>query len=445
MKPATTPAPESPPTTGEQIPTSEAPSRQAPVRRAFFLGWIMVVVAGVGQYMSAPGQSYSVAAFKDPMRSSLLVSETNYSFAYATATIVSACLLPFVGRLIDRYGARRMLPLIGLGLCAACYGMSHVKNLGQLYLAFTAVRSIGQGALSLVSIWLIGEWFTRRRGMATAIAGIGGGLSVMTVPLINNWLIEQYGWQTAWVILATVVGGTLVIPGWIIIRDRPEPLGLFPDGIAPSSGGDESKHSAFLSPTEETWTVREVLANRTFWKLLAVPVTSGLVGTGLVFHQVSIMASHGFSATRALGLLSLQAAVAMTMTFPAGWATDRIESRKLLSSAMICLTVAVVMVIHMPFRWQAFVYALALGIHGSVLRSTAQVVWINYYGRANQGAVRGAAWSAMILASAAGPVPLAISIDRYGSYQPALLTFAVLPLIAMLAVATARQPRKEAP
>lgn len=400
----------------------------------------MVVVAAVAQYMSAPGQSYSVAAFKGPMRDDLRVSETDYSLAYGTATIVSACLLPFVGRLIDRLGARIMLPLIGTLLSLACFFMSRVESLNGLYLGFMGVRSIGQGALSLVSVWLVGEWFTRHRGIATAFAGLGGGLSVMTIPLINNWFIEQYDWQTAWIALSIFVGLALVIPGWLLIRDRPENLGMHPDGITP--GKTDERTSQLIGPTEETWTVSEVLRDLTFWRLLAVPATSGLVGTGLVFHQVSIMDSHGFTSTTALQLMSVQAGFAMLMTFPAGWATDRVESRRLLSLAMICLSVAVGLVITLPIRQLVIVYALLLGLHGSILRSTAQVVWINFYGRANQGAVRGAAWSAMILASAIGPLPLAYSIDHYGSYQPALFCFLLMPLVAVAAVWTARQPRK---
>ncbi len=422
----------------ESTGSSEEDGSSRPAK--FFPGWRMVAAAAVAQYMSAPGQSYSVAAFKEPMRAGLGVSETDYSLAYATATIVSACLLPFVGRLIDRFGARIMLPLIGGCLGSACFLMSRVESLPELYLGFMLVRSIGQGALSLVSIWLVGEWFAKRRGMATAIAGLGGGISVMTIPLINNWFIVNYGWQTGWVALSAMVSLSLVIPGWFIIRDRPEEMGLHPDGVDPKSN-PQTDGPVILS-SDESWTVGEVVRDLTFWKLLAVPVTSGLVGTGLVFHQVKLMGMHGLSPQMALGLMSVQAAFATLMTFPAGRATDRMESRKLLAMAMLSLAVAIIVMIWMPSLGFVIPYALLLGFHGSVLRSTAQVVWINFYGRAHQGAVRGAAWSAMILGSAIGPIPLAYSVDRYGTYTPALLAFLALPLAAAATIWTVRQPTR---
>lgn len=428
---------------GETSPEDATDSNRR--RYRWFPGWTMVGIAALAQYMSAPGQSYSVAAFKGPMRDDLGLSETNYSYAYGTATVVSACLLPFIGRLLDRFGARIMLPLIGSCLGVACFMMSRVESLSGLYLGFAGVRSIGQGALSLISVWLVGEWFTKKRGMATAMAGLGGGFSVMTVPLLNDWFIQEYGWPQAWVGLACLVSITLIIPGWLLIRDRPEDIGLRPDGVkagAPAPKRPSGKERP--TPTEEGWTVREVLRDRTFWRLLFVPATSGLVGTGLVFHQVSIMAEHGLTTSTALRLMAVQAGFAMAMTFPAGWATDRFESRRLLALAMLCLSLAVALVIKLPFTPMVLLYALLLGLHGCVLRSTGQVVWINFYGRENQGAVRGAAWSVMILSAAIGPIPLALAKDHFDDYTPALIFFMIMPLVAAATVWTARQPTRGA-
>jgi len=420
----------------------------------WYPSWTMLGVAGTLQYLSAPGQSYSVAAFKDPMREGLSVSETDFSLAYAVATVLSAVLLPYVGRVVDAVGARRTLPLIAAGLGAGCLYMSSITSLAGLYLAFCIVRSLGQGALSLISVWLVGEWFEKKRGMATAVAGLGGGLSVMTVPILNNWLITRYGWETAWVVLSLSVWGVLIVPGLLLIRDRPEDIGLKPDGFESpeenlnQSGKEEDDSDIedsrpLIAPTGESWTVSEVLRDTTFWKLLAVPSTAGLVGTGLVFHQVALMRTHGLGSFEALGLMTVQAAFATLMTFPIGWLTDRVESRFILFSAMLCLAGASLLVMTLPFAWLAIVYALLLGLHGSILRSTGNVVWINFYGRAHQGAVRGVAWSAMILASALGPLPLAVSIDYFESYMPALCIFIALPIAAAIAVSTARAPDRK--
>ncbi|MFG0239511.1 MAG: MFS transporter, partial [Gimesia chilikensis] len=136
----------------------------------FFPGWSILGIAALAQFLSAPGQSFSVAVFKDPMRMSLGLSETQYSLAYGFATIVSACLLPFIGRLLDHWGARIILPIVATGLAISCFFMSQIHTLGSLYLGFSLVRSLGQGALTLISVWMVGEWFEKKRGRAIALA-----------------------------------------------------------------------------------------------------------------------------------------------------------------------------------------------------------------------------------------------------------------------------------
>ena len=420
--------------------------------RRFFPGWTMIGIAGAVQFMSGPGQSYSVAAFKEPMRADLGISETSYSLAYGFATLVSGLCLPLVGRMVDRYGARRVLPVVALLLGLACLVMSRAETLSSLYVGFSLIRSLGQGALTLVAMWIVGEWFCRRRGFAMAVAGLGSSLSVMCFPLLNPVLINHLGWQTSWAVLGLGVWLVLILPVAFVLRDRPEDLGLLPDGVAPSTNApeDDERQSAGDSvadvtsrrhlPTQSSWTVAQVLRDPTFWKLLSVVATSGMIITGLTFHQVALLGSRGVSPSWALGMISLQALIATCTSLPAGWLTDRVESRYLLCAAMFLLATASALAWLMPLPLFAAVYAALLGLHGSILRSTGNVVWINYYGRKHQGSVRGVSLSAMILAAAAGPLPLAWSIDRFQAYDLALLAFIAIPLVAAAAVWTVRPP-----
>jgi MFS family permease len=414
--------------------------RRVPRKYLFFPGWIMLVIAAAAQFMSAPGQSYSVAAFNRPMRDGLSITETDFSLAYGFATVLSGLSMPFVGRLLDRFGARLLLPVIGLLLGGACIGMSQTQSLGDLYLTFTMVRGLGQGALTLTAMWLVGEWFERRRGLATAMSGLGGTFSIMTFPLINRYLINTYDWQTAWAVLGIACWFVILVPSLLLVRNRPEDLGLQPDGVDADAEPDDEPANPLITPLEDSWTVAEVLRNVTFWKLLAVPATSGMVGTGLVFHQVSLLGSRGVAEGWALGLIAVQAGVGTGMSFVTGWLTDRVEARYLMSAAMVCLAAAIALLLVLPDPRLAVVYAVLLGLHGSVLRSTGMVVWINYYGRANQGGIRGVAFCVMILASALGPLPLAVSFDQTGSWTPALLGFLAIPLMSAPLVWTAWRP-----
>lgn len=399
----------------------------------------MLGFSAAAQFMSAPGQSYSVAAFNKPMQDSLGISETNVSFAYGVATIVSGVVLPWTGRQVDRFGARMVLPVVAALLGLACVVMSLVANVPALLVGFTLIRCLGQGAMWLIGTWIVGEWFLRKRGFATAVSGLGSSLSVMAFPILNLYLIKHFGWQTTWQILGLLVATTVIGPSIAFLRDRPEDLGLHPDGIEP----DESSRSETGHQVEEAWSLVEVLRDSTFWKLLSVSVCTGMIGTGLVFHQETIFASRGISKDLAMWLITIQATIGTVAAFWAGSLTDRYPVERLLAIAMLMLSLAVGVVYFLPHWWLVFAFAVLNGLHGSILRTAGTVVWVNYYGRLNQGVIRGAAMSAMILAAAVGPVPLAVANDALGSYSPVLLGYTVLPLLAMLLVMTARQPQRQ--
>ncbi|MCA9114662.1 MAG: MFS transporter [Planctomycetaceae bacterium] len=422
----------------------------------------MLLIAAAATFMSAPGQSYSVAAFIEGMLQDLKLSRTEFSTAYGLATLIGGLTLPGIGRLLDRWGARIALPLIATLLGAACVWMSYVTTAIGLFFGFAAIRCLGQGSLTLISSWLVGEWYERRRGMAMGLVGLGGTASVMLVPQINHLLIEHLTWRTAWVVLAAAVWVVLVIPGAFLVRNRPEDIGLLPDGVVPATPPEPHAahhvHYVEAAPTNEepaaenapavedddevehVFTAGEAFRTATFWKLLAVVCTSSLVGTGLVFHQVSLLGSRGVGHRAALGVLGVHAFVATFSSVLGGWLTDRMRPRTLLAISMLFMSLALLLLINLPSPEWAVLYGALLGLHGGIIRSTGTVIWVNYFGRPHQGAVRGLALSAMIIAAAAGPLPIAVAQDTLGSPSVALSLFLILPASAAFLVWTARRP-----
>ncbi|MCH7988567.1 MAG: MFS transporter [Planctomycetes bacterium] len=252
-------------------------------------------------------------------------------------------------------------------------------------------------------------------------------------------------------ILAVAVWIVLILPGIFLVRDRPEDMGLLPDWKRPSDLEKETaepvvsakvKHHR-ISPTRESWTVREAYRTATFWKILAVISTSSMVGTGLIFHQVSLLGEHGVSRSDTFILLGFQALVGTVSGVVAGYLTDRMQARYLLAACSLFLASALLLLIVMPSPGYAFVYSGLLGLQGGIIRSTGTVIWINYYGRLYQGAVRGLAMSVMVIAAAFGPLPLALAKDYLGGYQVVLCGFLVLPILAAVVVLSATVPVKK--
>ncbi|MEN1680997.1 MAG: MFS transporter [Planctomycetota bacterium] len=408
-------------------------SRKTPnLTPSWFLGWQMVAIAAAAFFVSAPGQSYSVAAFKGPMRESLALTDTQFSLAYTVATIVSGLMLPVVGVLLDRHGASRVLPLLTLLLAAACAGMSWVGGLATLCLGMCCVRSLGQGAMTLSGNWLIGEWFVRRRGLATAIGALGGSLSVLCVPLFNERAISTLGWRWAWVVLGAGVVGLMFVPSLLAIRDRPEDEGLAPDGDPPRPPMARTRPDA--EPASPNARGTSVLRELRFWAVLAPIATTAMVITGLVFHSVSILGERGLSRSVALSLVSAQALVALAGTPVAGWLTDRLGARAMLAASMACLLSGPLLALAAPNRWALAAYVATLGAAEAANRTAGVTVWLDYYGRTGQGMVRGLAMAGTVFGAAIGPLPLAVVHDISGGYGTALVAFAALAACAGLAV-----------
>jgi MFS family permease len=445
----------------------------------------MLLIAAATVFMSAPGQSFSVAAFVDPMLTELRVERTNYSAAYTVATLIGGVLLPFIGRVVNKLGARKVLPVVALGLSCACFWMSQLTTAVGLYVGFTAIRCLGQGSLTLISNWIVGEWFERRRGLASGICAIGGTASVLIIPQLNDWLIKTVEWRNAWIVLGAVVGIVLILPSIIFLRDRPEAIGLLPDwgwqkpkrdellkadgaeNCLDADGGvteasdvtakpesvqagdvDADLQAAALAaeppvsadPFAGSFTVSEAIRTTTFWKVASVVATVSLVGTGLVFHQVSILGEQGVDRTRSLELLGVQAVAATVSTLLAGGLMDVIPVRFVLACSMAFQICALLLLMFLPSPGWAVLYSTLLGLHGGIIRSAGSMVWVNYFGRRWQGAIQGMSMALMVLAAALGPLPVALAHDMTGSYHSALVLFLVLPTVAGIAVLTASPP-----
>ncbi|MDP7204531.1 MAG: MFS transporter, partial [Pirellulaceae bacterium] len=431
------------------IPPAPSPNTPSPpALRLRHYGVVIIGFAALSTFMSAPGQTHSMASFVDPMVEELGIPQTSYSLAYLIATALAALTYSLQGRIIDRHGARSLMSFAAAALGGACCLMSAVPAdfIFLLYIGMFLVRLLGQGTMYLVSTWLVGEWFEKRRGLAMGLVGMGGSASVMVAAGFNNTMIEMHGWRQAWLVLAAILWLTTVLPPLLFVRNRPEEIGLLPDLRRP--GDPEVQHTRrpdqqlSAEITRDSWTVREAMHHPTFWKLIAGMSTWAMIGTGLAFYQAGLLKPVGVPRTYALWLFAVQAVSATISSLVAGYYTGRIATRYLLCISVSGLALAVLLLLTMQSPWLAVIYSMLLGVNGGILRSTGAVVWVNYFGRRHQGAITGTAMSISAIASAFGPLPLALAYDHLGSHQAALICYLILPVVSAAIIFTARPPQK---
>ncbi|MEM7024924.1 MAG: MFS transporter [Pseudomonadota bacterium] len=418
------------------LSSSSRDSLAVRVNQRFFYGWAMLGVAALGLFASGPGQTYIFSVFLSPIGEELGISRTSISSAYALASFVAALGLPYAGRLVDRYGVRPVMLAVAvlLGLTAMAFGS--VTGMVTLALGFTALRFFGQGSLMLCSASLVAQWFARRRGFALSLMGLGFSLSVAVHPPLAQWLIDQVGWRDAWLWIG-VISFLLLVPAVFLIENKPESIGLAPDGQPANQEQDP------LQGAEVGLTIGEAMRTSAFW-IIAVSLSAfAMLVTGLFFHQVAIFERAGLSAQEAARIFPISA-VTMVIALPMfGWLVDRTPTKPTFAIAMLTVSAAILAMVGVRDAATSALYGVVFGIAFAAIQAHSTYVWPRYFGRRHLGSILGTSKTITVVGASIGPLPLGIAFDLYGDYTVALITLAALPLICATGIVMMRPPRLE--
>ena len=442
----------------------------------------MLVIASLVMFASGPGQSHTFSVFLLPISEDLGISRTSVSSAYAFATLVAAFGLPHVGRMIDRHGVRKVLTVVGVALGTAGVAFGAVSGFVLLTLGFGALRFFGQGSLMLCAGNLVSQWFDRRRGLALSLTMLGFSVSVAVHPPLAQWLSEALGWRMAWVVLGVVTWAMLLPPVLLLVFDRPEVLGLRPDGKAAETVGDastrpgagredsvtaeaasgESSRPAVApedsvtaeaarrastrsatAPGDSVTGLSLAEARRTgaFWIILASNSSFAALVTALFFHQVSVFEAQGLDATLAASVFSICAVVMVVTTPLVGMLLDRFPTKPLYTCAMLSVSVALVAMSLVRDLPSAIVFSVLFGVANAAMHAHFTFVWPRFFGRRHLGSIQGVAQMGGVIGASIGPIPLGLGYDYLGGYVETLVALAAIPVMCAVAVAFMRAPR----
>jgi MFS family permease len=378
--------------------------------------------------------------FVDPIISDLGWSRTLVSGLYTAGSLAAGVFMILAGRLLDRYGARIMMTAVAVLFGLAAIWMSSVNHPIQLVVGFVAIRTLGQGSLTLIPTTLIALWFVRWRGKATAICTLGGAVSFATFPILIHALVTNIGWRSAWLVLALIIWIVLIPPAVLLIRRNPESVGLLPDGQPPSKR-DHPKKDKADTIREVNFSLGEATRTRTFWLLLFAGAAPSLISTALIFHNVSFLASKGIPSGTAASIFGIMGPMQILGIFIAGFIADRFPNRYLLAAGQILLAATMLWTFLISSTWQAFFYGAILALSNGFITTISTVIWPNYYGRQHLGSIRGVATSGMVVFSALGPLPFGFLFDLTRAYSLAILIFLALPVSCAVAALLAYPPK----
>jgi MFS transporter, OFA family, oxalate/formate antiporter len=381
--------------------------------------WVVLAAGTIGAWMTIPGQTPGVSVFLDFIIDDLGMTRSTVAATYTAGTLVGSFSLPFIGRAIDRFGPRRAVVPIVTAFALACVFMGFVGSLLTLFVGFAFIRALGQGALSLVSLHTINLWFVRRRGIAVGLFGTGMALATSAMPLVIESLIGAFGWRTAYAILGIAVAAIMLPVGGGLFRFAPERYGQVPDG-------KKFQGARSVAETERNLTLGEARRTITFWLFASGAFLTSTLGTGLVFHHFSVMEQNGVSRTLAATVFVSLGITQAIANLTSGWLLDRVPPRFLLAVGQGAMAAAMIFATNVT-EGTVLIYGVVFGIMQGTSGAINASVYPHYFGRANQGAIKGLVSTIGVAGSAAGPLLLAVGFEVAGSYAPVLLVAALAP------------------
>jgi MFS family permease len=407
----------------------------------------MLLLAAAAMVGTLPGRTQGLGLVTEPLIADLQVGRVDYAQLNLWATLIGSLFAIGIGRFIDRLGARIVLTTVVAALGIVVCAMSAVHSFWALAIAVTLTRGLGQSALSVVSLAMVGQWFApypaggreKERSPGEAETGPAGwrlpgagsptidtamavysivmSVGFMTAFPIVGALVQVQGWRFAWLTIGVVLLAVLAPAGLIFARRPP---------VAPQTG-----------PGEDGATWQEALRTPAFWCFSIGAALYGLVASGIGLFNESILAERGFSADVYYQTLVVTAITALAGNFGGGWLATRLPLPNLLAISLFVLAAGLAALPRVTTIGQVMAWATAMGLGGGLVMVLFFSVWPRVYGRAHLGRIQGAAQAMTVIASAIGPVLLAACIEWTGSYAAMFnILAAVIAVAALSALAT---------
>jgi MFS family permease len=408
-------------------------------RLPFYYGWVVVAVVFVSMGVAVNART-AFSLLYPPILEEFGWDRAVTAGVFSFGFLVSAILSPLIGRTMDARGPRFTC---GIGVVATGAGLLLATlSSAPWHLYLTLGMLVGAGSVVLgysgQGLWLP-AWFVRRRGLAMSIAYAGVGVgSILLLPAMQT-LIERSGWRTACIALG-VVALLVLAPLTLLLRRRPQDLGLQPDGDpAPVPGADASRRTNVVDAAwaQIDWTLARALRTARFW-WLALGYFCGLLIWYLVqVHQTKYLIEHGFSPAQAAFALGMVSLVGVPGQIALGQLSDRIGREPVWaigSLGFVGTYVALLALPSFPSPLLLWTMVLLQGVLGYGMTSVFGAIPAEIFEGRHYGSIFGTLSLAAIAGGAAGPWLAGAIHDATGSYAIAFWIAIVLSVLSTVAI-----------
>jgi MFS family permease len=406
-----------------------------------FFGWKALAVAAVMYFAMTGLLLYSFPVLLPFLCKSFGWSRASVSWVNSLAMVVIGISSPFSGMYVTRYGARKAIAVGGI-LCVLCFVCaSFHTQLWQLYLAYAILFGLGGSLCGMLAMTTIANnWFVKKRALALSILLTAGGLGgLVMVPFIMS-IINQFGWRNAYLLIAAMVFGLLVILPGILVVNKPEDLGQVPDGVRNRDEMDVSSSTQKQQDTPVDFTAFEALKTPAFWYLTVFATTFMIGLQGFMLHQVAFLLDIKISSAVAAAAYSFFIGVSAAGRLGMGFLGIKLPTRPLAIIAMLIMILGMTIVLWAKTLPMIFLYNLLIGAGMGATYVAIMNLMPLYFGRTHYPRIMGYAMPPITILGSLGSPLTGWIRDITGSYQTAWELAIGILTVGFISLILARPP-----
>ncbi|MDA1129243.1 MAG: MFS transporter [Chloroflexi bacterium] len=407
-----------------------------------FYGWWLVGISGFVMVISTVPLFHAMSVWAVALEREFGWSSTQLAFALTFTRVEGGLVGPLEGYLTDKVGTRRMV-LIGLiSLGAAFIFFGQVQNLWMFYLAYV-LMAVGQGMGSWIPLMtMLTRWFNRRRAMAIGWSNMGSRLGALLLVPAIAWSIDPDQDRLGWRLTATILGVFMIlvaVPISRLIRNRPQDIGLLPDGDKPVPDGAASGHSG-----EADFTASEAMRTPAFWLIAFGHGFTSMVILAIMVHLGLLMdRDQGYALQDVAFVVSVYTAVAMVFQLVGGYVGSRIPIRIALAFFTSLQAVGVIVLVLADSLTMYYAFAVLFGAGFGGRNPLTVAIRGDYFGSASFGKILGFSTVPMNLLLLIAPPLVGRMRDVQGDYTDGFIVMILANFAGAVCFLLAKRPIKK--
>ena len=410
-----------------------------PFRSRIYYGWVITGTLAITETISWGILYYAFSALLAPMREDLGWSVSTLTGGFSAGLIVMGLAAPAVGIWLDRHGPRLLMTagsILGTGLVIA---WSQVSSVWAYYLIWIGIGLAMSATLYEPAFTTVTAWFERDRARAILIITILAGFASTIFLPLTGWFEARWGWRDALLALAAILGVSTIFGHALVLRRRPEDLGLQVDGRP------EARESTGATVrTRPGFQLGEAIRDRSFWWITSGFFLETISSIAIGVHMIPFLIERGESAAFAATATGLIGAAQVVARIAATVLTKRVSQAALTAVLFGMQVVAIVILLEWETRAGILVSVLIFGAGRGVVTLMRPGLVVEYFGRTAFGAISGTMSFFITFARGLAPIGAGLAYVWWGDYRPVFWLLAVIAGLGALAMlGLIRRPRAD--